>query len=187
MHQVFFTKRLYLWSMVVFLFFSSQGCSTKYVVESSNYPEYQGEINQHSRLIRTERGRVFQVLTDEEAFSALSPDGTIVTYETPAPYEVGTIVKTRIEHIVKLSWHSRVQEVVQDRRIRLQFMDGLFAGGTEIWELDTTGECTRVTHTIIVQPEGFLRKLAWNVKVRGKHDRMTEAFLDNMKSALETP
>ena len=186
MHRLSFRKSLYLWTLVVFFLSSLQGCSTKYIVESSKYPEYEGEINQHTRLIRAERSRVFQVLTDEERFKALSPDGTIVSYESPRPYQVGTLVKTRIEHIFELSWSARVQEVVQDRKIRLQFLDGFFAGGTEIWELETASESTRVTHTIIVQPEGFLRKLAWNVKVRLKHDRMIEAFLDNMKSAVET-
>jgi hypothetical protein len=54
-----------------------------------------------------------------------------------------------------MGWNSKVKAVVQDRKIRLQFLDGFFAGGTEIWELESLGECASVTHTIIVQFKGF--------------------------------
>ena len=76
--------------------------------------------------------------------------------------------------------------MIPDSKIRLQFLDGFFAGGTEIWELEGDGEYTKVTHTIIVQPRGILKKAAWVLKVRLKHDRMTEALLDNLKRASET-
>jgi hypothetical protein len=77
--------------------------------------------------------------------------------------------------------------VIPDRKIRIQFLDGFFAGGTEIWELESVGEYTRVTHIIIVQPKGFLRRLAWVLKVRLKHNKMIEALLDNLKELSETP
>ena len=58
--------------------------------------------------------------------------------------------------------------------------------GTEIWELEPEDEFTRTTHTIIVQPQGILKKMVWNLKVRRKHDKMVEAFLDNLKRVAET-
>jgi hypothetical protein len=164
-----------------------QGCSTDYVIKSSRYPEYEGEINQHRRLIRTDRPRIFQILTDESRFSEVCPKGTIVTHESPLPYQVGTIVKTRIDHIYKLEWSSRVEDITPDTRICLQFLDGFFSGGAEIWELEPAGDRTRVSHTIIVQPRGFLRKLAWHMKVRLKHDKMLEALLDNLQRICEAP
>ena len=101
-------------------------------------------------------------------------------------YQVGTFVNTKIDHIFKLIWRSQVIEINQYKKIRLQFLNGFFAGGTEIWELEPENEFTRITHTIIVQPQGFLKRLAWNLKVRRKHNKMVEAVLDNLKQAAET-
>ena len=170
-------------SVTFLLFFSLVGCSSKYMIKSSEYAEYNGEINQHTCLIRAEQSQIFQILTQEEAFKAICPRGTIVTHGSAQPYGAGTLVKTRIDHIFELGWTSRVKEVIPDSKIRLQFLDGFFAGGTEIWELEDKGEYTRVSHTIIVRPKGFLKKLAWVLKVRLKHDNMVEAFLDNLKRA----
>lgn len=147
---------------------------------------YRGETNQHTRLISAPRKRVFQIITQEEAFRQICPKGTIVTYESPAPYRVGTIIKTRIAHIFELDWTSRVEKLIPDRTIQIRFLDGFFAGGREFWELESVGEHTRVTHTIIVQPQGFLRKLAWTLKVRLKHNRIVEALLENLEKASET-
>jgi len=102
------------------------------------------------------------------------------------PYQAGTLVNTKIDHIFKLFWRSQVNEITQYKKIRLQFLSGFFAGGTEIWELEPENEFTRTTHTIIVQPQSFLKKLAWNLKVRRKHDKMVEVVLDNLKRAAET-
>ncbi len=99
---------------------------------------------------------------------------------------MGTFVNTQIDHIFKLLWRSQVIEINQKNKIKLQILSGFFAEGTEIWELEPENEFTRTTHTIIVQPQGFLKKLAWNLKVRRKHDKMVEAVLDNLKRAAET-
>lgn len=162
------------------------GCSTKYSIKSPKYATCTGEINQHTRLIHAGRERVFQILTQEDTFKEICPKGTIVTYESSPPYGVGTLINTRIVHIFKLNWTSRVEEVVPNEKIRIQFLDGFLAGGTEIWELETVGEHTRATHTIIVQPKGLLKKLAWILKVRLKHNKIIEALLDNLKEASET-
>lgn len=169
----------------VLLFFFLQGCSTKYAITSPKYAEYKGEINQHTRLVKAQTSHVFQTLTQEELFKKICPKGTIVTHESPPPYQAGTLVKTRIVHIFELEWNSRAEEVVPDSKIRLKFLDGFFSGGTEIWELESQEEHTRVTHTIIVQPKGLFKRLAWVVKVRLKHDKMVEALLDNLKRLCE--
>jgi hypothetical protein len=96
------------------------------------------------------------------------------------------MIKTRIVHIFELDWTSRVEELIPDRKIRIQFLDGFFAGGTEIWELESVGEYTRVTHTIIVKPKGLVSQLAWILKVRLKHNKMVEALLDNLEEVSET-
>lgn len=172
-------------SVLILLLFA--GCSSRYTVPRPESLSYEGEINRHSRLIRADSGRVFQILTDEDRFETICPPGTVVTHEPPKPFQAGTVVSTRIDHIFKLRWRSQVTEVVPGKKIRQQFLDGFFAGGTELWELDTEKGFTRTTHTIIVQPRGLLRQLAWKLKVRRKHDTMVEAFLDNLKRVAESP
>jgi len=179
-------KGLYPLAALV-LFLSLYGCSTKYIIASPQYNQYEGEINQHTRLIRAEKNLIFQILTQEASFKEISPKGIIVTHESPPPYRVGSLIKTRILHIVKLDWDSRVEEIIPNKKIRLQFLNGFFTGGKEFWELDSVDEYTRVAHTIIVQPKGFFKKLAWIFKVRLKHDKIVEALLDNLKKVSETP
>jgi hypothetical protein len=162
------------------------GCSTKHNHTFDKYSKYEGEINQHTRLIQAESRRIFYILTHQDSFNSICPKGTIVSFEPISPYHVGTFVNTKIDHIFKLLWRSQVEEIKQYKKIRLQFLNGFFAGGTEIWELEPENEFTRITHTIIVQPQGLLKKLAWNLKVRRKHNKMVEAVLENLKRAAET-
>jgi ribosome-associated toxin RatA of RatAB toxin-antitoxin module len=182
----FFSHSRYHPGFFLVLFLLFQGCSTKYTLPSSKYPQYWGEVNQHTRLIKAKNHKIFRLLIHEETFKTICPKGTIVTYESVLPYQVGTLVKTKIDHIFKLEWRSRVVELVPDKIIRLQFLDGFFAGGTEIWEFEREGEFTKATHTIIVKPKGFFKKLAWSLKVRHKHNKMIEAFLDDLKNIAET-
>ncbi len=171
--------------LAVLFFLLLQACSSKYVITSSKYTHYDGEVNHHTCLVRATRARVFDILTQEEAFKKLCPKGTRITHVSPPPYQAGTLIKTNIDHIFKLEWNKRVEEVIPDTKIRLVFLDGFFSGGTEIWELRDEGEHTRVSHTLIVKPKGILKKLAWVLKVRRKHDKMVESFLDNLKTASE--
>ena len=172
--------------MCGFLLGPLQGCSSKYTVPPSDrYAPFEGELNQHSRVIRADRDRVFRILTDAEIFKNLCPKGTVVTFVTPAPYRAGTCINTKIEHVFKLEWNTQVEEVVPGEKIRLRFVDGFFAGGTEIWEFEVLDEGTRVTQTIIAQPRGILRKIAWFLKVRNRHDVMVEKFLDTLKQFAE--
>jgi len=170
----------------IFLLFLLSGCSTKHNHTPDKYSQYEGEINQHTRLIQAESRRIFHILTHQDSFNRICPKGTIVTFEPIFPYQVGTFVNTKIDHIFKLLWRSQIVEIKQYKKIRLQFLSGFFSTGTEIWELEPEDEFTRTTHTIIVQSQGFLKKLAWNLKVRRKHDKMVEAVLDNLKRAAET-
>jgi carbon monoxide dehydrogenase subunit G len=184
MHSGFCRRTLFLLTAAL-LFLFLHGCSTKYTIISPEYDRYGGEVNQHTRLIHAERNKIFQILTREETLQGICPKGTIVTFEHPLPYQVGTLIITKINHIFKLEWRSRVEEIIPDTKSRVQFLDGFFAGGAEIWGLKDMGGETRVTHTIVVKPRGFIRKMFWNLKVRLKHNKMVEAFLDNLKRAAE--
>lgn len=158
------------------------GCSTQYRVDATTrYAEFDGEINQHARLIHAPAQRLFAIVTDQDRFQSILPEGTVLVHESAPPYQPGATVRMYINHIFKLTWQSRIEEVVPSRKIRLTFVDGFFAGGAEIWEFETADGGTRTTHTIIVDPQGFWRKVAWNLKVRLKHDKMVEQMLDNLE------
>jgi uncharacterized protein YndB with AHSA1/START domain len=161
------------------------GCSTQYRLAASHYQGFEGEINQHSRLIQAPAETLFDIVTDEERFKAVLPEGTVLTQETPPPYQPGTVVRINVNHIFKLTWQSQVKEVIPAKKIRLTFLNGFFAGGTELWEFVAEEGGTRTTHTIIVDPQGLGRKIAWNLKARLKHDRMVEQMLDNLKRIAE--
>ena len=53
---------------LVLFFLLLHGCASTYTVPSSNYPQHEGEINQHIRLIQAEKERIFKILTDEILF-----------------------------------------------------------------------------------------------------------------------
>ena len=162
------------------------GCSSRHTVSSPKYDAYSGEVNQHVRMIHAAPHRIFEILTRTKGMKELCPEGTIVTNLSPPPFEAGDLVETRVEHIFKLKWISRVEAVDPNHMIQLKFQDGFFSGGTEIWEFDEIGEKTRVSHTIIVEPKGLLKHAAWHLKVRRKHDKMVEQFLDNLELSTKT-
>jgi hypothetical protein len=179
-------KRSFFFTGII-LSFIVLGCSAKYSVKSPRYAEYKGEINQHTCLVQAQGKKVFQILTQEKDFQSICPQGVAVTFDPPAPFGIGTIIKTRIVRRLKLIWTSRVEEVLPNKKIRIRFLDGFFAGGTEIWELESVGEYTQVSHTIIVKPKGLLRKLAWILKVRSKHNAMVETLLGSLGKKLGNP
>lgn len=171
--------------MLVAIFLA--GCSTRYRVPPPPEGAVPGEYNRHTRLVQAPADQIFAIVTNEAGFRSICPTGTVYAYVSAPPFGPGTTVRMFIDHIFKLTWHSRVLEVIPATRIRLTFLDGFFAGGTEIWDFTPEGPATRVTHTIVVQPEGLLRTIAWNLKVRLKHDIMVEQMLDNLKQAAEKP
>ena len=177
-------KFLCVLAVAVLLLSCLAGCASRYTIKAPEYARYNGEINQHKRLIRAQKSRVFQVLTNEKTIKKIYPEGTVVTHEPQLSYGVGTLVNTKVNHIFKLEWNTRVEEVIPHKMIRLRFLDGFFTGGTEIWEIEEQGEYTLISHTIIVRPRSFLRKMAWILKVRRKHDKMVEAFLENLQKVL---
>jgi len=162
------------------------GCTSQYTVLPSNVPTYSGESNQHVRWIQADSQRIFQILTSPQGMRSLCPDGTVVSYLSPLSYVEGNLVETRIEHLFEFEWISRVEQVVANQSIRLIFQNGFFSGGTELWEFYPETNGTLVSHTIYVDLKGFFKRLAWATKVRRKHDKMVELFMDNLKRTAES-
>ena len=170
---------------ILIVLFVCLSCASRYTMPQSNKQQYPGEINQHVRWIQAKQDYIFQILTHPDGIKLLCPKGTTVSYLSPQPYSVGDIVETRVDHIFKFKWTARVEQVNENQLIRLTFQDGFFKGGTELWEFAVQDGGTRVSQTIIVEPKGFLKRLAWVTKVRRKHDKMVEQFLDNLERVAE--
>jgi hypothetical protein len=170
----------------LFLLLLLTGCTSQYTVLPSKEAVYSGEANRHVRWIQADSQQIFQLLTSPQGMRSLCPDGTVVSYLSPAPYAEGDLVETRIEHVFKLKWVSQVEQVVTNQSIQLTFQSGFFSGGTELWELYPENNGTRVSHSIFVEPRGFFKRLAWMTKVRHKHDKMVELCLDNLKRTAES-
>jgi len=181
-------KNIFIKTVINFLFLLPllTGCASQYTVLPSKEAAYSGEANRHVRWIQADRQQIFQLLTSPQGMRSLCPDGTVVSYLSPAPYAEGDLVETRIEHIFKFKWISQVERVLADQSIRLTFQSGFFAGGTELWELYPENNGTRVSHSIFIEPRGFFKRLAWMTKMRHKHDKMVELFLDNLKRTAES-
>jgi ribosome-associated toxin RatA of RatAB toxin-antitoxin module len=173
-------------TLMTFLSLLLAGCASPYTVRPSKTNAYPGEVNRHVRWIQADRQRIFQILTSSRGMKSLCPAGTVVSYLSPSSYREGTLVETRVEHVFKLKWISRVEQVVANQSIRLTFQNGFFSGGTELWEFYPQDDGTRVSHSIFVEPKGFFKRLAWVTKVRRKHDKMVELFLDNLKRVAES-
>lgn len=161
-------------------------CSAPQSQFHKTYDNIPGEPNQHVRLIDASPERIFKILTHQESFTALVPEYAAVTFDSET-YSVGTRLTTHINHLLEFTWHSQVQEIVPNQKIRLEFMDGLFMGGAEIWEMQPHAEKTLVMQTIVVAPRGWIRKFIWNLKARRRHNIMVEKFLDSLKEMAETP
>jgi len=163
------------------------GCASQYTVLPTKEPAFSGEANRHVRWIQADSQQIFQILTSPQGMKSLCPDGTEVLYLSPIPYAEGDLVETRIEHVFKFKWISQVDQVVANQSIRLTFQNGFFSGDKELWELYPESNGTRVSHTIFVEPRGFIKRLIWAAKVRHKHDKMVELLLDNLKQTAESP
>jgi len=161
------------------------GCAFKQTEFVRTYDGFPGEANQHWRIIPAPPEAVFDAITDPNRFPGFCPKGTAVTLLDPLPYQVGTRVETRIDHVLDFVWHSRVEAIEPGRQIRLTFEDGLFAGGVEIWQFEPQeGDKTRLMHTIIVEPKGFIKNAIWTVKARRKHNIMVEKVLDAVRDSF---
>ena len=164
------------------------GCATPPPVpERLEFLNYQGHVNEHHTLIKATPSQVFAVLTDFDRFVTFIPtDRVELSKVTPGPYQIGTTIRAETMYKIKLSWESKVVYMEKDRLLVLQFQDGPFRGGYEVWALRPQGNCTRVSHTFVYNISNFLYRLVWVFK-RGekKHNTLTEVTLLNLKRECE--
>ncbi len=171
------------------LLFLCAACAKPMVPTRLDYLHYNGRVNEHRIAIQASPDRIFAILTDGDQFPHLVPGDRIrVTKITPEPYGVGTQIRTQTGYRIKLSWTSSVVDLQPGRRITLQFQNGIFNGGYEIWELQPMGDQTLVSHTILFNLSNFIYRVLWVVKnVEEKHNTLVEGTLCNLKQAAESP
>ena len=153
------------------------------VPERLEFLNYQGQVNEHRILIQASPSQVFAVLTDFDRFVTLIPNDRIeLSKVSPGPYQVGPTIRAETMYKIRLSWDSKVVHLEKDRLLVLQFQNGPFRDGYEVWELRPQGSCTRLSHTFVYNISIVLYRLVWVFK-RGekKHNTLTEVTLLNLK------
>jgi hypothetical protein len=173
--------------MVLFVVFSLPGCATAPMPERFRFLGYDGNVNEHNIVIHASPSRVYSVLTDFDQFAHLVPGPNIrVTKITPGPISVGAVTYTETGYKIKIGWHSQVVEEQRDQMLIFRFLDGIFRGGYEIWELQPTECGTRASHTIVYNLSSFPYRVLWVLKgVEDKHNTVVEATLQNLKQHCE--
>jgi ribosome-associated toxin RatA of RatAB toxin-antitoxin module len=164
------------------------GCATPpSFPERLEFLNYQGQVNAHYTLIQAPPSRVFHVLTDFDRFITLIPSDRVQLRKiTPGPYQVGTAIRAETIYKIRLTWDSQVVQINKDRLLVLQFQNGPFQGGYEVWELKAKGSCTRVSHTLVYNISNFFYRLVWLLKQGEKrHNNLTEVTLLNLKRECE--
>jgi ribosome-associated toxin RatA of RatAB toxin-antitoxin module len=162
-------------------------CAKHTIPARLQYLHYEGQVNEHHIMIQAPPERIFAILTDEDRFPGLVPcDRIRVSCVTQRPYRVGTLIRTQTGFKIKISWLSKVVDLAPPRRITLQFQDGIFRGGYEVWELEPVGDQTMVSHTILYKLSNFMYRLLWSVKnVEEKHNSLVENTLHNLRRTAE--
>jgi uncharacterized membrane protein len=163
------------------------GCATAPVPERFQFLGYEGNVNEHSILISAPPSRVFSILTDFEQFSQLATQPNVrLTQITPGPLSVGTVICAETGYKIEIHWYSQVVEVRKDEMLILCFMNGIFSGGYEVWEIQPTKTGTKVSHTIIYNISSFPYRILWVLKnVENKHNMLVEAALQKLKDRCE--
>ncbi len=148
---------------------------------------YSGKFNQHRTLIQREPEAVYDVLTDFNQFKRWAPLEEIsVEKVTPGEFQLGTRLHFKLQFRIQPEWDSEVIHFEGNRQIVSRFLNGVFEGGIEIWDLEKMNSGTAVTHTLVYRINRWIYKIGWSLLGgEKKHDELTEIALRRLKSLLE--
>jgi hypothetical protein len=74
----------------------------------------------------------------------------------------------------------------EDSQIINRFVDGIFDGGVEIWQIREVEEGAELSHTLIYRINGLIFRIGWALLGgKAKHDELTEEALGNLKRIVE--
>ena len=163
--------------------FEKEGNASYFVGEKI----YKGKLNQHQALILKEPEEIYRALTDPEQMKRWCPVEQIsVEKVTQGEYRVGTRLHFKLRFRIQPEWDAEMIHLERNRQIISQFLNGIFEGGIEIWDLKKMESGTEVTHTLVYQIRRWIYKVGWFLLGgEKKHDELTELALLRLKSLLE--
>ncbi|MBM4307279.1 MAG: SRPBCC family protein [Deltaproteobacteria bacterium] len=148
---------------------------------------YRGKVNQHRTLIQKDPEAIYKILIDPGQMQQWCPIEQIsVERVTPGEFRVGTRSRFKLNFRIQPEWNSEVIHLESNQQIVSQFINGIFEGGIEIWDLKKTESGTEVTHTLVYKIKRWIYKVGWFLLGGAKkHDELTEIALSRLKSFLE--
>ncbi len=148
---------------------------------------YRGKVNRHRTLIQKAPEVVYKTLIDPEQMKQWCPIEQIsVERMTPGEFRVGTQSHYKLNFRIQPEWDSEVIRLERNRQIISRFINGIFEGGIELWDLKKTESGTEVTHTLVYQIKRWIYKIGWFfLGGEKKHDELTEIALSRLKFLVE--
>ena len=148
---------------------------------------YRGKVNQHRTLIKKEPREIYNILIDPNQLKQWTPlEQILVEKITPGDLGVGTRIHFRLQFRIQPEWDSEVIHLEKDQQIVYRFLNGIFEGGIEIWDLKKRESETEVTHTLLYQVNRWIYKIGWYfLGGERRHNELTELALYRLKSILE--
>jgi ribosome-associated toxin RatA of RatAB toxin-antitoxin module len=148
---------------------------------------YQGKVNQHRTLIKKRPEEIYHIIIDPNQFKKWGPiDQISMERLTSGEFRVGTKSHFKLQFRIQPEWDSELIHLETDRQIVSRFLNGIFEGGIEVWDLKKTESGTEVTHTLVYKIHRWIYKVGWFLLGgEKKHDELTELALLRLKSLLE--
>jgi len=146
-----------------------------------------GKTNRHHILIYREPEVIFNILTEFDHFKYWIPlEQMTVERVTFGEFRIGTTFHFKLRYRIEPEWDSEVILIERPYRIAYRFLNGIFEGGREIWDLKKNESGTEVTHTLIYQIHRWIYKIGWTfLGGERKHNELTETALKRLKSYVE--
>ena len=148
---------------------------------------YRGRINRHTIIIKTTPPEVYQVLVDFHEMQRWCPQEKIVLEKiTPGKIGPGTKMRYRLNYHINPTWHSVVVDMEEDCRIINRFVNGIFEGSVEVWQLKEVEEGVELSHILIYRINRLIFRIGW-ILLGGeqRHNELTREALDNLKTIVE--
>jgi uncharacterized protein YndB with AHSA1/START domain len=148
---------------------------------------YTGRINRHTVIIKARPQEVYQVLVDSQEMQRWCPREKIsVEKITQGKFGLGTKMRYRLHYRINPTWHSVVMDMEEDSQIINRFVDGIFGGSVEVWQLEEVEHGAELSHTLIYRINKLILRLGWIfLGGEAKHNELTEEALGNLKTIVE--
>jgi uncharacterized protein YndB with AHSA1/START domain len=171
-------------------FLSAVSCSTgfgdNFGAHTFGDHVYAGRVNRHTVFIKARPHEVYHLLVDSRGIQRWCPQDKITVEKiTPGELGLGTKIRYRLNYRINPIWHSVVVDMEENSRIINRFVDGIFEGSAEIWQIKEVDKGAELSHTLIYRINGLIFRIGWILGGKAKHNELTEEALDNLKRIVE--